>query len=49
MTEVRFVPDDRASLDQLFAVMSECQALHPDPDDSGDSGQEEDGESVLLL
>jgi len=43
MTEVRFVPDDRASLDQLFAVMSECQALHPDPDDSGDSGQEEDG------
>jgi len=42
MTEVRFIPDDRGSLDQLFAVMSECQALHPDPEDSADSGQEEE-------
>merc|ERR1719422_359228 len=35
MTEIRFVPDDKTQLDRMFAVMSECQALHPDEDDSG--------------
>merc|ERR1712003_252465 len=39
MTEIRFVPDDKTQLDRMFAVMSECQALHPDEDDSGDGGQ----------
>jgi len=42
MTEIRFVPDDAASLDAMFAQMSECQALHPDTDDSGDE-EAEDG------
>ena len=25
MTEIRFVPDDAASLDAMFVAMSECQ------------------------
>ena len=25
MTEIRFVPDDKAALDAMFASMSECQ------------------------
>ena len=42
MTEIRFVPDDRGMLDTMFATMSECQALHPDTEDSGE--EEEEGE-----
>ncbi|XP_067007401.2 methylosome subunit pICln isoform X2 [Anabrus simplex] len=34
MTELRFVPDDKGMLDAMFHAMSECQALHPDPQDS---------------
>lgn len=34
MTEVRFVPDDHEALDAMFAAMNDCQALHPDPNDS---------------
>ncbi|XP_063228561.1 methylosome subunit pICln [Bacillus rossius redtenbacheri] len=34
MTEIRFVPDDKASLQAMFTAMSQCQALHPDPVDS---------------
>lgn len=34
VTEIRFVPSDIASLGPMFLAMSECQALHPDPDDS---------------
>ncbi|XP_026859338.2 methylosome subunit pICln-like isoform X1 [Electrophorus electricus] len=34
VTEIRFVPNDKGSLETVFAAMSECQALHPDPDDS---------------
>ncbi|XP_043188877.1 methylosome subunit pICln-like [Amphibalanus amphitrite] len=34
VTEVRFVPSDGGSLDALFHAMSECQSLHPDPNDS---------------
>ncbi|KAM9455814.1 methylosome subunit pICln-like isoform 1-T2 [Clarias gariepinus] len=33
-TEIRFVPNNKASLEKMFTAMSECQALHPDPDDS---------------
>ena len=45
MTEIRFVPDDKAQRDPMFNVMSECQALHPDEDDSGadDDGFEDNG------
>lgn len=34
LLEIRLVPKDKASLETMFAVMTECQALHPDPDDS---------------
>lgn len=34
ITEIRFVPSDKASLESMFSAMTECQALHPDPDDS---------------
>ncbi|XP_037090544.1 methylosome subunit pICln-like [Pollicipes pollicipes] len=34
VTEVRFVPEDEAALDRMFHAMSECQSLHPDPNDS---------------
>merc|ERR1712020_723505 len=47
MTEIRFVPDDKSQLDRMFAIMSECQALHPDEDDSGEEEafvEDEDGE-----
>ncbi|XP_052107118.1 methylosome subunit pICln-like isoform X5 [Mytilus californianus] len=33
-TEMRFVPDDKTVLDQLYKAMSDCQILHPDEDDS---------------
>ena len=44
MTEIRFVPDDRNTLDSMFAVMSECQALHPDADDSLEEEEDEEAE-----
>ena len=44
MTEIRFVPDDKNMLDTMFNVMSECQALHPDEDDSGDEDLEDAGD-----
>lgn len=39
-TEVRFVPGDKGALDVMFTAMSDCQTLHPDPDDSPDSEEE---------
>nr|XP_022287890.1 methylosome subunit pICln-like [Crassostrea virginica] len=33
-TEVRFVPADKGSLDAMFNAMSDCQALHPDEQDT---------------
>ncbi|CAB4064785.1 CLNS1A [Lepeophtheirus salmonis] len=48
MTEVRFVPQDKSKLDTIFRVLSQCQSLHPDPEDvsSGDelNGNDEDNE-----
>ncbi|XP_063967082.1 methylosome subunit pICln-like [Lytechinus pictus] len=34
--EIRLVPQDKTVLQSMFDAMSECQALHPDPDDDGD-------------
>ncbi|KPP69719.1 hypothetical protein Z043_111507 [Scleropages formosus] len=34
ITEIRFIPSDKSSLESMFSAMCECQALHPDPDDS---------------
>lgn len=33
-TEVRFVPTDKGALDAMFNAMSDCQALHPDEQDT---------------
>jgi len=41
MTEIRFVPDDKASLLRLFEAMNECSALHPDEDASDPEDVEE--------
>ncbi|XP_054169227.1 methylosome subunit pICln-like [Oppia nitens] len=46
--EIRFVPEDKSQLDIMFKAMSECQALHPDPNDSisedEEEGDEEEGD-----
>lgn len=42
MTEVRFVPEDKTHLDSMFQAMSDCQALHPDPEDNDSPNEEED-------
>ncbi|KAJ8386618.1 hypothetical protein AAFF_G00168500 [Aldrovandia affinis] len=34
VTEIRFVPSDKAALEPMFSAMCDCQALHPDPEDS---------------
>uniref|UniRef100_A0A3P9PUZ9 Methylosome subunit pICln n=1 Tax=Poecilia reticulata TaxID=8081 RepID=A0A3P9PUZ9_POERE len=43
ITEIRFVPTDKTSLESMFSAMCECQALHPDPDDE-DSDNDFEGE-----
>ncbi|KAK2846513.1 hypothetical protein Q5P01_009512 [Channa striata] len=43
ITEIRFVPSDKAALEPMFAAMCECQALHPDPEDE-DSDNDFEGE-----
>ncbi|EEC03184.1 methylosome subunit pICln [Ixodes scapularis] len=45
-SEIRFVPENKSSLDAMYKAMSECQALHPDPTDSiseEEEGEEEEG------
>ncbi|KAG2457246.1 ICLN protein, partial [Polypterus senegalus] len=43
ISEIRFVPSDKAALEPLFSAMCECQALHPDPDDE-DSDDDFEGD-----
>ncbi|GAA6236117.1 methylosome subunit pICln [Lates japonicus] len=43
ITEIRFVPSDKAALESMFSAMCECQALHPDPEDE-DSDNDFEGE-----
>lgn len=51
MTEIRFSPDDKSKLQPMFTAMSQCQALHPDPEaaedaeDEEEEGQEEEEEN----
>lgn len=42
-TEVRFVPDDKRALEAMYTALSQCQTLHPDPEDA-DSDEQYDGE-----
>ncbi len=46
MTEIRFVPEDKTKLGEMFAAMSACQALHPDPADSSEEGEGEEQEEA---
>ncbi|XP_008203737.1 methylosome subunit pICln [Nasonia vitripennis] len=41
ITEMRFAPDNTNSLDAMFQAMNECQALHPDPQDSFSDAEED--------
>ncbi|XP_074600836.1 chloride nucleotide-sensitive channel icln [Brevipalpus obovatus] len=34
IVEMRFVPEDPSVLEEMFKIVSTCQALHPDPADS---------------
>uniref|UniRef100_A0A3Q3D0C9 Methylosome subunit pICln n=1 Tax=Haplochromis burtoni TaxID=8153 RepID=A0A3Q3D0C9_HAPBU len=43
ITEIRFVPSNKAALESMFSAMCECQALHPDPEDD-DSDNDFEGE-----
>ncbi|XP_069104239.1 methylosome subunit pICln-like [Argopecten irradians] len=42
ITEVRFVPSDKNSLQTLFTSMSDCQALHPDEQDTDSEAEQEE-------
>ncbi|XP_062860478.1 methylosome subunit pICln isoform X1 [Trichomycterus rosablanca] len=44
ITEIRFVPSDKAALEAMFSAMCDCQALHPDPDDADSDEDEFEGE-----
>jgi len=41
ITEMRFAPDNTNNLDAMFQAMNECQALHPDPQDSFSDAEED--------
>lgn len=41
MTEMRFAPDNTNNLDAMFQAMNQCQALHPDPNDSFSDAEED--------
>ncbi|CAH1397391.1 unnamed protein product [Nezara viridula] len=45
LTELRFVPEDKSCLDAMFSAMSDCQALHPDSQESHSEDEEEDEEN----
>ncbi|CAH0389878.1 unnamed protein product [Bemisia tabaci] len=47
MTEMRFIPENKNSLDSIFTAMNYCQSLHPDPvqslsEDEGEEDEDED-------
>ncbi|XP_016303157.1 methylosome subunit pICln [Sinocyclocheilus anshuiensis] len=44
ITEIRFVPSDKAALEPMFSAMCDCQALHPDPDDADTDDDDYEGE-----
>ncbi|XP_023665039.1 methylosome subunit pICln-like isoform X2 [Paramormyrops kingsleyae] len=50
VSEIRFVPGNKASLKSMFSAMCECQALHPDSEDSDSDfeGDEYDVEEAEL-
>lgn len=50
VTELYFVPEDKASIDAMFHTMASCQALHPDPqDESSPDGKRAQKEALYDL
>lgn len=49
ITEVQFVPDNTNNLDLMFQAMTECQALHPDPDMSSFSDGKQSNKTTNLF
>ncbi|XP_070538122.1 methylosome subunit pICln-like isoform X2 [Ptychodera flava] len=55
ITEIRFIPEDKSCLDNMFDAMAKCQALHPDEEDSDvedehnyeDADEEEEEEEIV--
>merc|ERR1711976_539426 len=45
IAEVRFIPQDSHALDTMFSTMSDCQALHPDPEQEPLTDEEEGNEA----
>ncbi|XP_043604713.1 methylosome subunit pICln isoform X2 [Bombus pyrosoma] len=41
ITEMRFAPDNTNNLETMFQAMNQCQALHPDPQDSFSDAEED--------
>lgn len=39
--EIRFVPEDKSILDTMFRALSDCQILHPDPQEEDEEGDED--------
>lgn len=39
--EVRFVPEDKSKLEVMFRAMSDCQILHPDPQEQEEEEDED--------
>ncbi|KAK7833355.1 hypothetical protein U0070_017354 [Myodes glareolus] len=46
ITEFRFVPSDKSTLESMFTAMCECQALHPDPEDEDSDDYDGEGYDV---
>lgn len=43
LNELRFIPDSSTSLEAMFKALSDCQLLHPDPNDDLSDEDEHDG------
>ncbi|XP_064114446.1 methylosome subunit pICln-like isoform X2 [Macrobrachium nipponense] len=52
MTEIRFVPADHMALEPMYKNLSDCQALHPNPEDvqsEDEIGEENDDEGDYIV
>ncbi|CAE6354037.1 unnamed protein product [Rhizoctonia solani] len=44
MREMKIIPSNPESVEPIFEALSQCAALHPDPNDGDDDGWVDDGE-----
>ena len=42
VSEVRFVPENKDSIQSMYNAITKCQELHPDPDEEFSEGEEEE-------